>query len=80
MNKSLAIAVILLCSGCATLNARNHANSFTYVKGLYPGTRMDSNYIQTLSPNPALLFFVADLPISLAFDTILLPVDYYISK
>ena len=80
MNKILVIAAIFLCTGCATIGARDNTNAFTSTPGMYPGTQMDTFYIKTLSPNPALIFFVADLPISLVFDTLLLPVDYYRSK
>lgn len=80
--------VLALCSGCATaINHLGHEN----VVGLYNGTRAD---ILTMagkrtwdSSSPPhdnerarwAAIAAADLPFSLAFDTVLLPVDLFYS-
>jgi len=73
--------LLMICSGCATFLARTEGTggfmSF-HNDGLYPATRLDAEFIMS---DPWLGgLSLLDLPMSLAFDTLLLPYDAFQSK
>lgn len=67
----------MICSGCATLFARSEGSGgffSLHTDGLYPATRLDAMLIIGKDPGIGGLFLL-DLPISLVFDTLLIPYD-----
>ncbi|MBT0665107.1 YceK/YidQ family lipoprotein [Geobacter pelophilus] len=74
----LMVVFFLLCSGCGTIFSRTEPRDYFYREGIYPATKMDLDFIKLTNTAlyPFSLLLVVDLPVSLVFDTLLLPLDY----
>ena len=73
--------ICCLCSGCATVITRSYDSSgWIHFRGAYPATRFEADIIGSGSgSDPLYPLFIAgsiiDLPLSVVFDTLLLPYD-----
>jgi uncharacterized protein YceK len=79
------ITIAMLCfigSGCATIVSRgNDKYGIFHSKGLYPATRLEAEIIgyciDSFSSTVIFAGGIIDFPLSLVFDTLLLPYDYF---
>jgi uncharacterized protein YceK len=70
-----------ICSGCATIVSRGHDKyGVFHDKGIYPATRLEAEIIgygvDSFSSAAVFAGAIVDFPLSLVFDTLLLPYDY----
>lgn len=70
------LVVILFQSGCTSYAVRRGQPMWVNQGGLYAGTRADIILVTVtfLNPLPG-IFFLGDLPLTFAVDTVLLPYD-----
>ena len=72
--------ICIICSGCATVLTRSTDKYGIFHKhGAYPATLIDAELISSGTGEPTypllLIGCILDLPLSAAFDTLLLPYD-----
>jgi len=78
--KSLAVILLLalICNGCGTIACHDGGQGTNSPKsGLYRGVRHDYHEITSASGEQemAVPFYLIDMPLSLACDTLFLPID-----